>query len=136
MEWLKMSFEDLYLSYFMKCLIWFGRFWCHWRRAGVFIVNFEHISHIFLVFLFLAFRMYLFAGIVFLLLLKEKMNQNDFYAALWWLLKLFGRLCNPCGREKMDLALNFVNPLRRTGKFFSSRTFIKVENWYSFTSLV
>ena len=25
-----------------------------WRRSGVFIVNFEHISHIFLVFLLLA----------------------------------------------------------------------------------
>ena len=24
-----------------------------WRRSGVFIVNFEHISHLFLVFLFL-----------------------------------------------------------------------------------
>ena len=25
----------------------------HWRRSGVFIVNFEHVSHIFLVFLLL-----------------------------------------------------------------------------------
>ena len=25
----------------------------HWRRSGVFIVNFEHISHLFLVFLLL-----------------------------------------------------------------------------------
>ena len=28
---------------------------CHWRRSGVFIVNFEHISHLFLVFLMLTF---------------------------------------------------------------------------------
>ena len=27
---------------------------CQWRRSGIFIVNFEHISHIFLVFLLLA----------------------------------------------------------------------------------
>ena len=26
---------------------------CQWRRSGVFIVNFEHISHLFLVFLLL-----------------------------------------------------------------------------------
>ena len=24
---------------------------CHWRRSGIFIVNFEHISHLVLVFL-------------------------------------------------------------------------------------
>ena len=28
----------------------------HWRRSGVFTVNFEHISHIFLVFLLLDFE--------------------------------------------------------------------------------
>ena len=32
------------------------------RRFGVFVVNFEHISHLFLVFLLLALSMYLFAG--------------------------------------------------------------------------
>ena len=26
---------------------------CQWRRSGVFIINFEHISHLVLVFLFL-----------------------------------------------------------------------------------
>ena len=30
------------------------RHWCHWRPSGVFIVNFEHISHLFLVFQLLA----------------------------------------------------------------------------------
>ena len=29
----------------------------HWRRSGVFIVNFEHILHLFLVFLWLTFNM-------------------------------------------------------------------------------
>ena len=29
-----------------------------WRRSGVFIVNFEHISHLVLVFLLLTFNMY------------------------------------------------------------------------------
>ena len=28
----------------------------HWRRSGVFIVNFEHISHLLLVFLLLTFE--------------------------------------------------------------------------------
>ena len=28
----------------------------HWRRSGVFIVNFEHISHLFLVFLLLTLK--------------------------------------------------------------------------------
>ena len=27
--------------------------WCNWRRSGVFIVNFEHVSRLFLVFLLL-----------------------------------------------------------------------------------
>ena len=30
---------------------------CHWRRSGVFIVNFEHISHLALVFLLLTLNM-------------------------------------------------------------------------------
>ena len=29
------------------------RHWRHWRRSGIFIVNFEHISHLVLVFLLL-----------------------------------------------------------------------------------
>ena len=28
----------------------------YWRRSGVFIINFEHISHLFLVFLLLTFN--------------------------------------------------------------------------------
>ena len=34
-----------------------------WRRSDVFIVNFEHISHLFLAFLLLILSTYLFAGI-------------------------------------------------------------------------
>ena len=33
--------------------IWLSYIWRHLRRSGVFIVNFEHISHLFLVFLML-----------------------------------------------------------------------------------
>ena len=36
--------------------------WRHWRRSGIFIVNFEHISHLVLVFLLLALNMQLPAG--------------------------------------------------------------------------
>ena len=36
----------------------------HWRRSGVFIVNVEHISHLFLVFLSLTLNKYILAGIV------------------------------------------------------------------------
>ena len=35
-----------------------------WRRSGVFIVNFEHISHLVLVFLLLTLSRYMPAGIV------------------------------------------------------------------------
>ena len=35
----------------------------HWRRSVIFIVNFEHISHLVLVFLLLTLNMYLLAGI-------------------------------------------------------------------------
>ena len=37
----------------------------HWRRCGVFIVNFEHISHLVLVFLLLILNMSLPAGITY-----------------------------------------------------------------------
>ena len=37
----------------------------HWRRFGVFIVNNEHISHLFLVFLLLTLNNYMLAGIIF-----------------------------------------------------------------------
>ena len=36
----------------------------HWPRSGVFIVNFEHISHAVLVFLLLTLHMYLPAGML------------------------------------------------------------------------
>ena len=35
---------------------------CQWHHSGVFIVNFEHISHLVLVFLLLTLNMYLAAG--------------------------------------------------------------------------
>ena len=38
-----------------KC--YFNKAERHWRRSGVFIVNFEHISHLFLVFLLLTLNM-------------------------------------------------------------------------------
>ena len=34
----------------------------HWRRSGIFIVDFEQISHIFLVFLLLTLNMLLLTG--------------------------------------------------------------------------
>ena len=36
--------------------------WCQWRHSGVFIVNFEHISHFFLVFVFLTLNWKMFFG--------------------------------------------------------------------------
>ena len=38
---------------------------CQWHRSGVFIVNFEHISHLALVFLLLTLTISLQAGLVF-----------------------------------------------------------------------
>ena len=35
--------------------------WRHWRRSGVFVVNFEHISHLFLVFLLLTLKKWMLA---------------------------------------------------------------------------
>ena len=35
---------------------------CLWRRSGVFIINFEHTSHLFLLFLLLTFSRCMFAG--------------------------------------------------------------------------
>ena len=36
----------------------------HWRHSGIFIVNFEHISHLVLVFLLLTLNMQLQAGFI------------------------------------------------------------------------
>ena len=36
--------------------------WCHWRHSSVFIINFEHISHRFLVFLLLTLNKQMLAG--------------------------------------------------------------------------
>ena len=36
--------------------------WRHWRRFGIFIVNFEHISRLIVVFLLLSLNIYLPAG--------------------------------------------------------------------------
>ena len=43
----------------------------HWHRSGVFIVNFEHISHLVLVFLLLTLNIHLPAGRVFLYALEH-----------------------------------------------------------------
>ena len=48
---------------------------CHWRRSGVFIVNFDHMSHLFLVFLLAILSKYLFTehyGNLFSLRQKKK----------------------------------------------------------------
>ena len=37
---------------------------CRWLDSGIFIVNFEHTSHLFLVFLWLILNIYLFAGYI------------------------------------------------------------------------
>ena len=47
-------------TFYMKCRTWLNgssipsqlTFTCQWRRSGVCIVNFEHIPHLFLVFMF------------------------------------------------------------------------------------
>ena len=56
----------------------------HWRRSGVFTVNFEHISHIFLVFLLLTLNRQMLAGypcidlsFFFKNLLTENAFKND-----------------------------------------------------------
>ena len=50
----------------------------HWRRFGVFIVNFEHISQFLLVFLLLTWSMYLFVVILSQENQVTLMIQNDF----------------------------------------------------------
>ena len=48
---------------------------CHWSRSGVFIVNFEHISHILVVFLLLSLKMLLPAG-------KQDLQCCSFFTSL------------------------------------------------------
>ena len=52
----------------------------HWRRSGIFIINFEHISHLVLVFLLLTANMQLPAGYVMLfgLLLSDLFKALDY----------------------------------------------------------
>ena len=47
-----------------------------WRCSGVFIVNFENISHIVLVFLLLTLNMQLPAGLVLIFFTSEKVKQS------------------------------------------------------------
>ena len=75
--------------YLLKVKNWNHRTWCgicskltfktlerrHWRRFGVFIVNFEHISHAALVFLLLTYSMQLPAGRCYEVLSLKKANH-------------------------------------------------------------
>ena len=47
-----------------------------WRRPGVFIVNFEHISHFFLALLLLTLKKYMLAGIFSSVFLRQKYHTN------------------------------------------------------------
>ena len=50
---------------------------CHWRRFSVFIVNYEHNSHLFLLFLLLTLSMYLSAGMSFPMKCSNTHYGND-----------------------------------------------------------
>ena len=59
----------------------------HWRRSGVFIVNFEHISHLFLLFLLLTLRKLMLAGMPLLRILDYKFSSEQYlgwYTSLLW----------------------------------------------------
>ena len=45
----------------------------HWRRSGVFIVNFKHISHLFLVFQSLNLNLTMFLGVKPIMLRQKKL---------------------------------------------------------------
>ena len=63
---------------------------CQWRRCGVFIVNFEYISHLFLVFLLLILNKSLFAGYICDLILHEFRKDVE-----WWIpLPIFTNFCS------------------------------------------
>ena len=84
--------------------------WRHWRRSGVFVVNFEHISHLFLVFLLLtlkkwmlAWNLVIFQGILqnYLNILLEYLWKSTSW--LGWLLSLL-----------VLLSLKYVFSLRKS----------------------
>ena len=53
-----------------------------WHRSGIFIVNFEHVSHLVLVFLFLTLNMQLPAGVT--CTLKELLKTLEHEPELDW----------------------------------------------------
>ena len=61
-----MSFPGLNPNYVQDFIFWlyFYQIW-HWYRSGFFIVNFAHVSHLFLVFLLLTLDMQMIAGMCF-----------------------------------------------------------------------
>ena len=62
---------------------------CHWRRSGVFIVNFEHISHLVLVvFLLLTLSREMPAGSVFVLIEVVKTRCKMFFIYLKLILQI------------------------------------------------
>ena len=59
--------------------------WRYWRRFGIFIVNFEQISHIVVVFSLLALNKQMSAGKALSMYIFQKWNLYFFrYLGLWW----------------------------------------------------
>ena len=54
----------------------------HWRRSGIFIVNFEHITHLALVFLLLTLSRLMPAGYCLILLISFQLNEKSTWQAI------------------------------------------------------
>ena len=67
----------------------------HWRRSSVFMVNFEYISHLFLVFLLLTLTKQMLANLVLfsIPLLHVPIQQTRFKSENIWMTKWFFPFC-------------------------------------------
>ena len=87
---------------------------CQWPHSGVFIVNFEHISHLILVFLLLTLNMELLTGII----LPGYLASNFHFI----LLKLHSS-------QLSGVYVKIVSCLLYILKYFTSMLILKLHHW-------
>ena len=92
-----------------------------WRRSGVFIVNFEPISHLVLVFLLLTFNKYLAAGMS-----KYGMCNGDIFKIMKVVLPYFYHIKNRFGDAKFCETFLEMSELQRSINFQGN--LIKMQN--------
>ena len=89
---------------------------CHWRRSGVFIVNFEHILHFFLVFLLLTLNKWILAEIV--------VFSSNYLGPGPFKIKLVPKFYSRHFKITFRCLLDIFEAISKCGKYFSLAAFL------------